>query len=105
MRRTEAEVVAQISYLPGSKGGAGESSVVFRIEPQMWMLPGALAGSHRPINPKRGANFGPPTLSIHRPDRRGYVVDHKQALKHGGADTPGNMQWQTRAAAKGEGPD
>ena len=30
----------------------------------------------------------------------GYVVDHVQALKHGGADTPGNMQWQTKAAAK-----
>jgi hypothetical protein len=23
-----------------------------------------------------------------------------QALKHGGADSPSNMQWQTKAAAK-----
>lgn len=30
----------------------------------------------------------------------GYVVDHRQALKHGGADRPENMQWQTKAAAK-----
>jgi len=30
----------------------------------------------------------------------GYVVDHVQALKHGGADAPSNMQWQTKAAAK-----
>jgi hypothetical protein len=30
----------------------------------------------------------------------GYVVDHVQALKHGGADAPGNMQWQTKEAAK-----
>jgi hypothetical protein len=30
----------------------------------------------------------------------GWVVDHVQALKHGGADAPSNMQWQTRAAAK-----
>jgi hypothetical protein len=30
----------------------------------------------------------------------GWVVDHVQALKHGGADDPGNMQWQTREAAK-----
>jgi hypothetical protein len=30
----------------------------------------------------------------------GYVVDHIRALKHGGADDPSNMQWQTRAAAK-----
>jgi hypothetical protein len=25
----------------------------------------------------------------------GYVVDHRQALKHGGSDTVSNMQWQT----------
>jgi len=25
----------------------------------------------------------------------GYVVDHIQALKRGGADRPDNMQWQT----------
>jgi hypothetical protein len=31
---------------------------------------------------------------------RGYVIDHLQALKHGGADSPSNMQWQTTAAAK-----
>jgi len=30
----------------------------------------------------------------------GYVVDHIRALKHGGPDTPENMQWQTRAEAK-----
>jgi hypothetical protein len=30
----------------------------------------------------------------------GYVVDHKQALKRGGADAPSNMQWQTQEAAK-----
>jgi hypothetical protein len=30
----------------------------------------------------------------------GYVIDHVVALKRGGADKPGNMQWQTIAAAK-----
>jgi hypothetical protein len=30
----------------------------------------------------------------------GYVVDHVTPLKRGGADTPSNMQWQTRDAAK-----
>jgi hypothetical protein len=30
----------------------------------------------------------------------GYVIDHIQALKHGGTDAPSNMQWQTRADAK-----
>lgn len=29
----------------------------------------------------------------------GYVIDHRQALDCGGADSPWNMQWQTRAAA------
>ena len=30
----------------------------------------------------------------------GYVIDHVIALKRGGADAPGNMQWQTIQAAK-----
>jgi hypothetical protein len=30
----------------------------------------------------------------------GYVIDHVQALKRGGADAPSNMQWQSKAAAK-----
>jgi hypothetical protein len=30
----------------------------------------------------------------------GYVVDHVQALKRGGADDASNMQWQTHAEAK-----
>jgi hypothetical protein len=30
----------------------------------------------------------------------GYVIDHIQALKHGGADQSSNMQWQTKAQAK-----
>ena len=30
----------------------------------------------------------------------GYVIDHVAPLKRGGADSPSNMQWQTKAAAK-----
>jgi len=30
----------------------------------------------------------------------GYVVDHVVPLKRGGADKPGNLQWQTKKAAK-----
>src|SRR5438309_1810962 len=30
----------------------------------------------------------------------GYVVDHKIPLKRGGPDSPSNMQWQTKEAAK-----
>jgi hypothetical protein len=32
--------------------------------------------------------------------RPGYVVDHRVPLKRGGSDSPGNMQWQTKADAK-----
>jgi hypothetical protein len=28
------------------------------------------------------------------------VIDHIKALKHGGADAPSNMQWQTIAQAR-----
>lgn len=30
----------------------------------------------------------------------GYVIDHVQPLKRGGADVPANMQWQTEGAAR-----
>ena len=30
----------------------------------------------------------------------GYIIDHVQALKRGGADSPRNMQWQTIPEAK-----
>lgn len=30
----------------------------------------------------------------------GYVVDHVRPLACGGADAPGNMQWQTSAAGE-----
>ena len=32
--------------------------------------------------------------------RPGYVIDHIDPLKRGGADIPSNMQWQTVEAAK-----
>jgi hypothetical protein len=30
----------------------------------------------------------------------GYIIDHVKPLECGGTDAPGNMQWQTSAAAK-----
>ena len=41
--------------------------------------------------PSTGKTYGPCP---------GYVIDHVRALKHGGADSPDNMQWQTTAEAK-----
>ena len=31
---------------------------------------------------------------------KGYVIDQVVPQKRGGTDAPGNMQWQTKAAAK-----
>ena len=31
---------------------------------------------------------------------KGYVIDHMQPLKRGGADSPTNMQWQSEADAR-----
>jgi hypothetical protein len=30
----------------------------------------------------------------------GYVIDHVTPLKRGGSDSPSNMQWQTKEAAR-----
>jgi len=32
--------------------------------------------------------------------RPGYIIDHVVPLSKGGADNPGNMQWQTKVEAK-----
>ena len=32
--------------------------------------------------------------------RPGYVIDHVVPLSRGGSDSPGNMQWQSKSAAK-----
>jgi hypothetical protein len=41
--------------------------------------------------PATGASKGP---------CKGYVIDHVRPLSCGGADAPGNMQWQTVQAGK-----
>lgn len=42
----------------------------------------------------------PASPAIHMGACPGYVIDHVTPLKRGGADSPSNMQWQTREAAK-----
>jgi hypothetical protein len=48
------------------------------------------------------SNGATPCLSTGRTSGAcpGYVIDHKTALKRGGADASANMQWQTITAAK-----
>jgi hypothetical protein len=68
--------------------------------------PGVPRNSHgkiaRSINAKDEFKLSHPCPSTGRGSGAcpGYVIDHVQALKRGGADAPNNMQWQTTAAAK-----
>ena len=41
-----------------------------------------------------------PSTGLHRLPCPGYVMDHIKALACGGADSPENIQWQTREDAK-----
>jgi hypothetical protein len=41
-----------------------------------------------------------PATGAHKGPCKGYVIDHIKPLACGGADAPGNMQWQTVADAK-----
>lgn len=41
-----------------------------------------------------------PSTGLKRPSCPGYVIDHVRALACGGADAPGNMQWQTVAEGR-----
>jgi hypothetical protein len=67
---------------------------------------GVTRGSHGKIKrsgaAKRAFMRSNPCPSTGKTSRRcpGYVVDHRVALKRGGADAPSNMQWQSIAAAK-----
>ena len=58
--------------------------------------------SHRSASAKHSFTQRHPCPTTGRTRGRcpGYVVDHIRALKHGGADAPYNMQWQSKAAAK-----
>jgi hypothetical protein len=58
--------------------------------------------AHRSGPAKRQFKRRQPCPSTGRSTGRcpGYVIDHIKPLNRGGADTPDNMQWQTKEAAK-----
>jgi len=69
-------------------------------------VPGVKRDSHGRIarSPKAKSEFKKshpcPSTSKSSGACPGYVIDHVTPLKRGGADRPGNMQWQTKEAAK-----
>jgi hypothetical protein len=60
---------------------------------------GKIKRSSHPKNEFRKTHPCPSTGKTTGPCK-GYVIDHRQALKHGGRDDSSNMQWQTTEAAK-----
>jgi len=62
--------------------------------------PGVKRDSHGKIKRSEEAKREFMKQSGYPHGRQGYVVDHVVPLKRGGSDTPRNMQWQTKDAAK-----
>jgi hypothetical protein len=60
---------------------------------------GKIARSHKARDDFRKHHPCPSTGTT-RGSCPGCVIDRVKPLKRGGADGPGNMQWQTQAAAK-----
>jgi len=63
--------------------------------------------AHRPHTPRSARarrefrRMNPcPATGLLRGACPGYVIDHVKPLACGGADAPGNMQWQTNADSK-----
>ena len=81
---------------PGIKGHRGHSKAVPGVQRDK---NGHIARSAQARNDfKRGHPCPSPGKSSGACP--GYVIDHVKPLKRGGADRPGNMQWQTTEAAK-----
>ena len=63
-------------------------------------LPGVPRDSHGHVKRSESAKRDFEKQSGYPHGRPGYVVDHVVPLARGGADSPSNMQWQTKEDAK-----
>ena len=82
--------------VPSAKGNSGRSKAVPGVQRDK---NGRIARSAQARNDfKRGHPC--PSTGKSSGACPGYVIDHVKPLKRGGADRPGNMQWQTTEAAK-----
>jgi hypothetical protein len=90
------------SYSHGSSSGGHASSGT----PSSKAVPGVKRDSHghiaRSETAKNDFKKSHPCPSTGKGSGScpGYVIDHVTPLKRGGADSPSNMQWQTKEAAK-----
>lgn len=87
------------SHAKGGRRSSGFSSKPARVKtPKAETRHRATATAH--MKRSTAAKHAFEVQSGYPHGRPGYVVDHVVPLACGGADAPGNMQWQTIEAAK-----
>jgi hypothetical protein len=89
----------------GDAAPAGEPTVVnARVPARQAVVRDADGTIHRSLAARRAFQHRHPCPATGQSTGAcpGWVVDHVVPLACGGADSPANMQWQTREAARGK---
>ena len=97
MKLLVAVLIARFSLTAEARSTSGSHVHMHHLRPSS-----CYSCSHRSLEAKHEFKYSNPCPSTGKRSGAcpGYVIDHVQALKHGGADRPSNMQWQTNAAAR-----
>ena len=97
-------LLASLSWARGNRTAAAKHPPVYRYPATKCTTRAGPSAGKIKRNPKAMSDFmkSHPCPSTGKTSGacKGYVVDHIVPLKRGGADVPGNMQWQTSAEAK-----